>query len=271
MINSHAAGFSFTDFGRLLLQHRRKASLYGLCFIVLSLNCAVFMHSNMQGPVAESMLQALQLGCFMVMGIINTWFLYQRNFLAELSLSGNRLAFIGLVFIAMQAVLFTYYYFTDYTGMIMAFAGSGAFLLPFIVYHGWNAYLQIPARHYQYWQLPDAVSPPAALAQASSRLMQVQLAIYRKVEDQAESHFPLFANAKLKLGRVFEQFVAGEQLHSSTGGIITHTEKGRCAWLFFERRWKGLYRRQLNPHKSLVENNIRSNALIEVVRMAGAA
>jgi hypothetical protein len=269
MIKNHAAPFSFADFARLLLQHRRKASLYGLFFIVLALNCGVFIPAIWQPPAEEKLLNAIQLSCFMAMGVINVWFLYQRNFLAELSLSGNRLAYICLVFIAMQAVLFVYYYLSDYKGLIMAFAGSGAFLLPFLVYHGWNAWLLIPGRQYQVWRLPDTIDPPGEYMPASGRTMQLQLAIHRQAADTAESRFPVFANAKLKMGRVFEQFIAGEQMHSSGRGISTGNGQGPYSWLFFECRFKGLYRRQLNPNKNLLENNIRSNALIQVVRSAG--
>jgi hypothetical protein len=166
--------FSFHDFARLLFQNRKRAGMYGLIFIFISFNLCLFLPANMQSPKAETMVNSVQLFCFAIMGIINVWFFYKRNFLAELFFSGAKLAFILLLFILIAFVLFVYYYVSGNNGLIMAFASSSAFLLPFIIYQGWKEFMSIPAKKFPLWHLPETEFNDNPLSSAVNT-MQVQL------------------------------------------------------------------------------------------------
>src|SRR5450432_2528003 len=105
MIKQPEQSFSFLDFARVLFQNRRRAGMYGLIFIFVSFNLGLFFSTNMHSPDHEKIVNAVQLVCFLIMGIINVWYFYKRNFLAELFFSGAKLAFILLLFILIAFVL----------------------------------------------------------------------------------------------------------------------------------------------------------------------
>ncbi|MEO5684337.1 MAG: TssN family type VI secretion system protein [Chitinophagaceae bacterium] len=270
MIKQAEQSFSFYHFGQLLFQNRKKAGLYGLFFVVVSFNLCLFLQANLQTPAAERIINAIQLMCFAAMGIFNVWFFYKRNFLAELSLSGAKLAFICLLFIVIALVLFVYYYVSGNNELVMAFASSGAFLLPFLIYQGWIEFMDIPVKSYPVWYLPavDAAVRNTAVSAANS--MQVQLKIARRADDMEQHTFPVTTPGKLRLGRMFERFIEDQSEQGSRAVIATTDGRDPFGWHFYEEKWGGFYNRNLNPTKSLLENNIKTNAKIMVVRISAA-
>ncbi len=269
MIKQVEQPFTFPDFARVLFQHRRRAGVYALSFIVLSFNLCLFLQANMHTPAAERTINAIQLACFAVMGMVNVWFFYKRNFLAELALSGARLAFICLLFIVMALVLFIYYYFSGNDGLVMVFASSGAFLFPFLIYQGWMAFMQIPEKTYPVWFIPKEGDRVGAVVSSARNNMQVQLSVARRLSDDHEYVFPVTTSGKLKLGKIFERFVDDQLIHGPHSAIETGNGPQQVfGWQFFETKWSGLYSRYLNPGKSLLENKIKPNATILVKRIA---
>ena len=150
----------------------------------------------------------------------------------------------------------------------MAFASSGAFMLPFLIYQGWIEYMAIPAKDYPVWQLP-ATEPGTVFLLSAVTTMQVQLHICRKANDGYYNTFPLTASGKVRLGKVFERFIIDQQQQQGLSSVIEIQNKQQRAfgWQFYEEKWFGLYSRNLNPARSLVENNIKPNAKIVVVRI----
>ena len=265
MIKQAEQSFSFHDFARLLFQNRRRAGMYGLIFIFVSFSLGLFFSANMHSPNQEKIVNAVQLFCFLIMGVINVWFFYKRNFLAELFFSGAKLAFILLLFILIALVLFIYYYVSENNGLIMAVASSSAFLFPFIVYEGWNEYIKIPAKTYPVWYLP-VTEPDNAISFSAAGAVQVQLKIYRKQKDNNYNLFPVMAPGKIKLAKIFERFITEQNI---PGNIIETRDKNNqtFGWQFYEQKWYGFYNKYLNPARSLAENNIKPGAKILVVRI----
>lgn len=271
MIKQAQQPFSLQHFGRLLFRHRKKASMYGLVFIAVSLNLCLFLPANMRTPAAGQMVTAIQLLCFAVMGIINVWFFTGRNFLAELAVSGARLAYISLLFIAMALVLFGYYFVTGNNSLVMAFASSGAFLLPFLIYQGYIEFMGIPAKNYPVWHLPETASGAAVLSAFTVNSIQLQLVIARTASDKDVNTIPVTVSAKTKLGRVFEKFIEDRRIEGAKYAIETKNDKDNSfGWQFYESKWMGVYQRWLNPSMSLYENKVRANATIIVIRVNSA-
>ncbi len=270
MIKQAQPPFSWQLFGRLLFQNRKKATVYGLFFVVVSFNLCLFLPANMHTPAAEQMVNGVQLFCFGVMGIINVWFFTRRNFLAELSFSGVRLAYISLLFIAIALVLFIYYYISGNNSLIMAFASSSAFLLPFIIYQGFIELMEVPPTLHPVWYLPKVASPAATLSAFTVNSMQVQLRIARSANSTGENTFPVTASGKTKLGRMFEKFVGENNLPGSHPTIDLKSNNGQVfGWQFFELKYGGIFCKYLNPALSLLENKIKPNAIIHIIRTAG--
>jgi Type VI secretion system, TssN len=265
MIRQPEQSFSFLNFARVLFQNRRRAGMYGLIFIFVSFNLGLFFSTNMHSPDHEKIVNAVQLVCFLIMGIINVWYFYKRNFLAELFFSGAKLAFILLLFILIAFVLFIYYYDSGNDGLIMAFASSSAFLFPFIVDEGWKEYMAIPARTYPVWYLP-ITDADYTISFSATGTIQIQLKIYRKEKDNSYNLFPVTAPGKVKLGKIFGRFIAEQNIPDT---IIEIKDKNSqtFGWQFYEEKWFGFYNMYLNPAKSLIENNIKPDAKIIVVRV----
>ena len=153
----------------------------------------------------------------------------------------------------------------------MAFASSGAFLFPFLIYQGWTEFVNIPKKKYPVWQLPPATTIVSTMAAPTVNTMQVQVKIARRVNDANENTFPVTVSGKLKLGKVFERFVEEQQVHGEYGAIeIKGKQQEPFGWQFYEERWAGFYSRNLNPAISLLENKIKPNAKITVIRICDA-
>ncbi|MEO6316374.1 MAG: TssN family type VI secretion system protein [Chitinophagaceae bacterium] len=271
MIKQAVQPFSLQHFGRLLFQNRKKAGLYGLCFVGLSLNLCLFLSANMHTPAAARMNDVLQLMCFGIMGVFNVWVFNKRNFLKGCAFQGARLAFISLLFVLIVLVLFLYYYFSGNNGLIMAFASSGAFLLPFLIFQGWMEYSNIPEKTYPVWQLPSDNGESNALPAFTVHTMQVHFSVLCAPGDETVHIFPVTVSGKTKLGRVFENFVKDSGRHGRRFAIAVKDPHDHAfEWQFFEKKWAGLYSKNLNPAVSLHENYILPNATIHVVRTGTA-
>ena len=265
MIKQAQPSFSFEIFRKLLLQNWKKAAIYGFLSIVIAFNLCIFWGSDMHSPGSEKTATAIQLSCFVLMGIINAWLFYKRGFLSELSLYAAKLAFICLLFVAMALVLFVYYYVSAKQVLIMAFASSSAFLFPFLICHCWAAFIAIPEKKYPVWYLPENETP---LIISNNSQVQVQLTLARKANDDQTYTYPVTTSSKLKLGKVFETFVFANAKQENKNGIqLKDTSQHFFGWQFYEEKAGGLYKRWLNPSANLIVNKIKPNAKILVVRI----
>lgn len=268
MIKQGEQRFSFVHFAKLLFQNRKKAGMYGLLFIAISCNICLFLPGGMHSSGAGHLVNAVQLICFFAMGVINVWAFYRKKFMAAFSSTGDKLAFIALLFIIMAIVLFVYYYLAGNNNLSMVFASSSAFLLPFLLIQSWMAYLHIPAKDYPIWQLPEEARPMEGALPSYAGNMQVQLKLLRGLRDNLENIFPVAVPEKLKLGRMFERFLAQQYQPGDTGGIALKDERQQpFGWQFYESRYAGLWQRNLDPARSMRENRLRPNATINVVRL----
>lgn len=268
MIKHVEQPFSFPRFAQLLFEQRRQAAVYGLSIVIISFNLCFFLQANMRTPSSEKTINVIQLCCFGIMGIVNVWFFYRKNILAGLSLTGAKLAFICLLFVIIALVLFIYYIIAGNNSLIMAFGSSSAFLLPFIVYQGWKEFMGIPEKKFSLWFLPEQASAAAPTYSAMSAI-QVQFVVSRRTDDAEPHSFPVATWGKLKLGRVFEKFIEDQQVNGKQTAIQTFTAGvGPHAWQFYEKKWGGIQLRVLNPLKSMLENNLKSNAVIVIKRIA---
>lgn len=268
MIKQATQHFSFHHFARLLVQHRKQAGMYVLFLLVVSFNLCLFL-SNLHTPVATPMVNAVQLICFGIMGVVNVWFFYKPAFLAAFAVSNARPAFVGLLFVVIALLLFVYYSLTGNNTLVMAFASSGSFLLPFLVYQAYIAFMHIPAKQYAVWYLPtDTGVTTGAFAANAASAMQVQLGVARRLGDAGFHTFPVTTSGKMKLGKIFERFIEEQAAHGPQAAIETTDKYQRTVgWQFYEQKWAGMYKRNLNPAMSLLENNIRPNARIMVTRI----
>jgi hypothetical protein len=267
MIKQAVQSFSLPYFLGVLWQNRKTVLMYVLFFMVIAFNLS-FIVDSMHSPATEGLLNIVQLICFMLLGAGNTWYLCRRAFPVNFSFNGGRLAFVCLLFVMVTIMLLLNYCISRVEGFFICIASSAAFLCPHLVWEAWGSYNRIPAADYRYWQLPETVSTviPAAY---TGFTMLVQLKLARSRHHPIHNIYPVTAPGKLKLGRVFEKFIADQRQMGSRGWIETKDENDQFfGWYFFEYRWKGIYRRRLDPARSLLENGLRTNAVIIAERVS---
>jgi len=183
-----------------------------------------------------------------------------------LNLPSAGIIFAGITFIFLAIALSLYYLFASEQGFFLVLAYSAAFLLPLLVYYSWQAFISIPAGQYPVWYMSQQEIAPVY---STSQPIQLQLAVARNADEEQTAVYPVVASAKLKLGRVFELFVAGiGQPEKSNGIQLVNSSGANYGWQFYEAKLGGVFRRYLDPSRSLLSNKVKPNAQIRVVRIA---
>ena len=262
-----ANSFSIPLFARLLFQNRKQAGLYGGLFLIIVVNLGLLLSINVQRVWAAGAVKFIPLGCFTLMGIANIHFFYKRNFLSAFSFWWAKPAYTVLLFLLMVLVLFIYYFVTGNNHMLLCIACSAAFLLPLVVYLGWAVFSRIPAKQYPVWRLPRGQHVESDVYCSNAAPMHLQFKIARR--PGLEEHiFPMAISGKMKLGRVFEKFIAEQSNEGNTNQIEINGEPHQpIGWQFILQKWGGIYYRHLQPNRSLLENNIASNSIIIAKRI----
>lgn len=269
MIKQAETGFTLPLFGRLLLNYRKQAGIYALLFIAISFNLSLFLPSIFHFPLNGHLLALVQVGCFLVLGVINTWLFTKVALGDAFYLPGSGMAYLCLLFVLIGGILATYYFFTSGPGLTLALASSAAFLVPSLVYQAWLEYREIPEKIFPAWYLPEGHADQPFATLAGMDQVQLQLLIQRRSADAALSMYPVTAPARMKLGRLFEHFIR-QHLASGDAGDIEFAAGSNPAWQFKQRRWGGLISLPLNPAASLVDNGLRTGSVIIVRRVADA-
>ena len=220
MIKQAAQTSLFYYTGRLCSQNRKKAVMYALLCVMVSIGCSLFFSAGHQSLKTgnDSVMTAIRLTCFVVMGITNVLIFYKRGFFTASVTQETKLAFNCLLFIVIALVLFVFYSVAASNGLILALADSGSFLLPFLVHQVWIAFNGIPHKTYTAWYLPAGKKSFAATTFNS---MQVQLKILRRANDKNPYVYPFTASEKLLLGQVFSIFIAGK---NNAWKFVGHTD-----------------------------------------------
>ncbi|HTL09049.1 MAG TPA: TssN family type VI secretion system protein [Chitinophagaceae bacterium] len=207
----------------------------------------------------------LQLACCLLMGVVNLLILSPSIRAGRWANGLAQTRWLPVFSTGALVLLFELYYIAGNASLIVA--SAAAFLLPFMLFASWKAFLQLPARAYAAWQLPDSLQELSLSSLALGQRRQVQFSICRSASDQHESMYPVTGNAKTKLGKLFQHFIADNSKEPKSRKIdITNQQQLPYGWLFYEMRWMGCWRRALNPAQSLLQNGVKSNAIIKVVR-----
>ena len=266
MIKQAAQTSSFDYLERFFSQHRRKAVMYALLCVIVSIGFSLFLSAGRQPANTgnDSTVTGIRLLCFVVMGIVNSWIFYKGHLFTASLTQETKLAFNSVLFIAISLVLYLVYSLWVNNGLILALADSGSFFLPFLVQQVWLAFNGIPHKIYAAWYLPAAEK---MVVPGTFNNMQVQLKVLRRANDTNPHSYPFSASERILLGQAFAIFMAGKTTHGNLSDIqVADNQQQSFGWLFYEEKWGGLYSRGLDASMSLFDNHIKPNAKIRILR-----
>ena len=260
------------SFGQRIYQHLcmngKQLLLLTSMVVVISFMVPVLLKFVLHNVEHTPVLIGVQILCFLLIGMAGVWIFHSSRFFA----SNQHLAVRTPYMIGTTLVVCILLYVL---GSLLPVAGvatetAAAFVLPFLIYASWLSFQRIPARNYVPWYLPTPAERQLTIQPAgySTATMQVQLKVARNPDAIQENIFPVTSPGKQKLGRLFEKFI--EEQHSTGKQVviaINNDPQASFAWLFFEEKWFGLYRRHLNPLRSLLENRIKPDTTIAVRRI----
>lgn len=265
MKQNEPTGLSWDHFTQLLAQNREIAGLYSAAFILITLVIGYIPITAQYFKLAAGPLLLLQLCAHLATGFWNISVLKKKLSFLDPQLHDGFLYTLFLSATASLALL-VLYISTGMPRLIIAAAAGSCFLLPFLIRQTIIFYTAIPAPHYKIWINPS--SPATTNNQVIPIRVPIRFKIAVNYFDMNEQVFPMAVSEKIKLGKVFHQFVT-ETNTKPTDTIIecednTHTPYG---WQFYTLQWGGLYKNFLDPDLSLGQNKIKSDTVIQVTRV----
>jgi hypothetical protein len=250
-------------FTRSLLQNAKQSLLYLLVFMLLALALSCICLLPDSNDWFDG-LKALQLSAFMAIGFIHTSQLYKRLSFLHRNFSGEGLWFT-LLLLTLVLLSTTVLYMLVNPGLLpVSLACSGAFLFPFLMYRAWFFYSHIPPGVYTVWHLPEDDAVGYSTGSRNGQPVRIKLArSYFEVKDEL---FQVTATPQTRLGRLLYNVVAEQSKMPATIQLKDEDDKP-FGWEFYAKGLLGLFKRRLNPEKSLLSNKVKKNTVVLVKRV----
>lgn len=147
------------------------------------------------------------------------------------------------------------------------------FLVPPLYLFSINLYLKIPTPFYKPWTVNSALSEKEEEYWNNIdtfRLMQVVVKIKRSPKDQNDTSFSVKLPEDITLGKWFDRFIADQNIRFPNNTIVLSEGKTSYGWIIYTHRWFSIpiFTRVLNFNRNVIDNRIKSNAILYVRRVA---
>jgi len=268
MKNRKQQHMSPAHFTRSLLQHAKPVWWYTTITVAtaIALGCICLL------PVGANLfdgLKTVQVIGFAGLGFAHAGLLYKRLPFLHRNFSREGLWFTLLLVAVILIALAGLYMITDPGLLPVSMACISGFLFPFLIYRAWFFYSHIPTGIYSAWYLPEYDTTGYAATARNSQ--PVRLKLSRSYFDTGNELFDVSATPQIKLGRLFYNIVEEKNRQSSSFIQVKDEDQRPFGWEFYTNKWWGLFKRRLNPDKSLLSNKIKKNMVVYVKRMRGEA
>ncbi len=214
--------------------------------------------------ISPSLLFWLVFGLILIAGIIHTWLLHRKFawvqkelFLAELLLT----LFIYAVGTLLLCLLYTT--LAAYSSASFLAGAATAFLLPFFIHKSFLLWLAVPPPYYYKWFFPTEKEVPALSFQNT---ISLQFTFVKEINHTDSPTFAVVASNDTSLGDLFHSFLDEYNQHNADSPIQSY--RPPFSWIFYgETRqwWKP--RKVVNPDVSIAENDLKTNDLVNAVRI----
>jgi Type VI secretion system, TssN len=256
--------FSWDHFTQVLAQNREIAGLYSAVFIFITLLIGYIPVAAHYFHLAPGPVVILQLGAHLATGFWNISILKKKLSFLDPLLQDSFLYTVLLSVTAGLALLLTYT-IAGFSQLSLAAAGSGCFLLPFVIRQTRNLYASIPAAEYKIWYNPATTPTAGTMVPIRTPIRFKIAANYFDIDEQV---FPVAVPEKVKLGKVFHQFVTEHNAKATSTTIeCTDASYQPYGWQFHTMKWGGLVKQVLDPDLNLAQNKIKNDTVIIVTRI----
>lgn len=241
--------FSFQQFFRKLTQYRRPVVsliISSVAAIVLFIISVYFFDDTFYKPI--------QLILFLGLGFIHVLLLKH----CSNTFSGLEKLVYTLLFSAVIIFLLAvFYFFNQQFRFNSVLAAVCAFLLPYTISILWQLFSEITLARYAPWFYRNDLP----LQKSTLFLNSIPIRFKVLLGENENLKISFRAPVRLKLGLLFYHMV--QEQNSKESGLVDLTDESKKAygWEFSTSAF-GIWHRNLDPEKTLLENSIKGNSII---------
>lgn len=244
---------------------KRKVTGHILMFIGFALPLASLSFFDFDSVWKFWTFNFLQLASFGLLGIRHIILLKNRPVFAQHS-PKEKLYFSFVLALIIYGALLLFYFLVKTNLQRIALTSSCTFLLPFLINQAWLYYQLIPENNAKVWYDYNPVVENPDIAYLNT--IRINLTLSRSFNVKDNLSYLISTPLTVELGKLFNAFLFVET-KASTGEIECVDEDSvPYGWKFFVVKYGGLYKRALDPGKSLQNNgNIKKNTTLLAKRV----
>lgn len=243
-------------------QYKRKFYIYVFSFALVYALVAFLGYNKLFNELSDEFMfyQITTL----LFGILHVW-LY-RSYFKEFNARNVAVELLFAVLVVLySSVLFAIIY-TALNGIEMTFIMCSHFILFFVptgVYIVFEFMMQIPAREFVTWKIPERKEPFPEIENVQMKdLLLITLLIQKKENDTKYTSIRSKGPVRIDFGALFYHTVSGYNEHNAESKIDLKQEGENCSWVFFlQPKWYQAAK-YIDAKYTLGMNGITENSVI---------
>ncbi len=228
-----------------------KVTRYFLFFILIALAVSSLSVINYRSETVLLTVRLIQLAIFVFLGIVHSDLLEKRPLFTHHSTKEKFYLSFVLTLIIYGALLL-FYFIIKSDMQHIALASSCAFLLPYMIVQAWNYFLLIQESESMIWNGYKDFAENTEIVYLNTILINIRLS--KKYQAKEASSFLINTPLTLELGKLFNSFLILEMKDGNIEIDCIGPNNKPFGWKFFAVSFGGLYKRILDPEKSLQNN-----------------
>jgi hypothetical protein len=242
-----------------------KVTRYAIFFILSAIALGSLSVINHQTNTSDNVTRLAQVALFIFLGIIHADSLSKRPIFTHHSIK-EKCYFSFALTLFIYGFLLLYYSVVRSNLQQVALASCCSFLLPYFIVQSWNFYLVLEDNNSMIWKGYKYVADSPDVVYLNTLLINIRLS--RKARAKEETSFLINTPLNMELGKLFNSFLNVEKRVDETAIDSMGDYNKPYGWKFYLVSFGGVYKRILDPNKSLQGNkNIKRNATILAKRV----
>lgn len=242
-----------------------KVTRYLFLFILIALPVSSLSIINNKSETVFLAVRLIQLVIFVFLGIVHSDLMEKRRLFTQYAIK-EKFYFSFVLTLLIYGVLLLFYFIVKSNMQRMAVASSCAFLLPYMIVQAWNYFVLLQENKLMVWNGYKPFAENPNIVYLNTILINIRLS--RKHQVKEESSFLINTPLNLQLGKLFNSFLYIEMKEGNVDIDLIGKNNTPYGWKFYAVTFGGLYKRMLDPEKSLQDNgNIKRNTTILAKRM----
>ncbi|MFH6935270.1 TssN family type VI secretion system protein [Flavobacterium sp. FlaQc-30] len=243
-------------------QYKRKFYIYVFSFALLYALVAFLGYNKLFNELSDEFM-FYQIAT-LLFGILHVW-LY-RWYFKEFNARSVAVELLFAVLVVLySSVLFAIIY-TALNGIEMTFIMCSHFILLFVptgIYIVFEYMMQIPAREYVTWKIPERKNPFPEIENVQMKdLLLITLLIQKKENDTKYTSIRSKGPVRIDFGALFYHTVSGYNEHNAESKIDLKQDGENCSWVFFlQPKWYQAAK-YVDAKYTLGMNGITENSVI---------